>query len=98
MAFSRFFFEQIEELEKRFEAVLTQHGESSESFQAGGAELFNKYGVFNIIDQLAGGDVLKWDEVLKIECATVLIKLCMEADKKEFQRRLGEVLKKKQKK
>ena len=42
--------------------------------------MFEKYGIFNIVDQLSNGNILLWDKILNIECGTVLIKLKLEQD------------------
>lgn len=51
----------------------------------------------NIIDTLAQGDILKYDEVLKIDCRTALIKMLMEKETKEYQKRLNKIYMQKKK-
>lgn len=53
--------------------------------------MFEQFGVFNVVDALAKGDVLKWDEVLQIECATVLIKMKLDQERNKFEQRLQKV-------
>jgi hypothetical protein len=50
--------------------------------------LFDKYGVFNLLEELSGGDVTKFDTVLSMDCATLLIKLKLNQDKSEYEKRL----------
>lgn len=50
-----------------------------------GIERFNKYGMFNIVDALAKGDVLKWEQVLELDYNTVYLKLLKEKDESIFQ-------------
>ena len=40
-----------------------------------------KYGLFNIVDDLANGDPLKWDDVMRLENETTLIAMMMKADR-----------------
>jgi hypothetical protein len=58
-----------------------------ESKQAG-VQRFDKFGVMNLIDALAGGDVLKYDSVMYIEYNTIYIKLLMNKEQMLFNRRL----------
>lgn len=40
-----------------------------------------KYDIWTSIDELAGGDVLKWDSVLELNNSTLLMKYSLMADK-----------------
>lgn len=40
-----------------------------------GISMFDEFGVMNIVDTLAGGDVLKYDAILNLEYNTVFLKL-----------------------
>lgn len=63
-----------------------------------GIKRFEKYGINNTIDALAGGDMLKWEEVLLMPYGVVFMKLRMNKEKVLFQRNLRKVLENKQKK
>lgn len=43
----------------------------------------------NVLDTLAGGDLLKYDAVLQMDCRTCLVKLVMEKESRNFQKRLA---------
>lgn len=60
---------------------------SKEQRQAGIAD-FDRFGVFNTIDSLAGGDILKWGEVMKLVYNEVFLKLCMNKQQHIFQENL----------
>lgn len=45
----------------------------------------------NILDTLAGGDVLKYEAVLAMDCRTCLVKLVMEKESRNFQKRLAKI-------
>ena len=64
--------------------------------QAGINDL-NKFGVTNLIDMLAGGDVLKWDSVLKLEYSVAWLKIRMVLANNKFQRNYNKVLNEKTK-
>ncbi len=53
------------------------------------------FGLFNTVDSLANGDVLKWDDVLKLENSTVLFKMTMNARKAHFDNKYDEINKQK---
>ena len=59
--------------------------------------MFDKYGVFNILDDLSGGDVLKWDDVLNTNAQTILIKLMMNSDKRKYSKRVKRLIEAEQK-
>lgn len=40
-----------------------------------------KFGLFNVVDDLASGDVLKWEETLRLENATVMLAMQMRAQR-----------------
>jgi hypothetical protein len=56
---------------------------------------FDKFKLFNVVDSLAGGDVLKWDAVLKLDNSTVLFKMTMKAEQAHFEKRYDEINKSK---
>ena len=84
----RFFFEEANKYIKTFYDHLRDERGGNEYAILGGAELFDKYGMFNIIEELAQGDITKFDSILSIDCATALIKLKLNQDKSEYERRL----------
>jgi hypothetical protein len=51
----------------------------------------DKFGDFKTIDALAGGDVTKYDEVLKIPLNTALLKLYYSKEVNDFRERLSVV-------
>ena len=74
---------------KYFNEVLSQ--ETNNEQELAGVKVFEQFGVFNIVDALAQGDVLRWDAVLQIECATVLIKMKLDQERNKFEQRLQKV-------
>jgi len=59
------------------------------------SEKLNQFGLFNVVDSLANGNVLKWEEILKLENSTVLFKMAMVAQKAQYEHRYNEIAKKK---
>ena len=53
------------------------------------------FGLFNTVDSLASGDVLKWDDVLSLENSTVLFKMTMQARTAQFDKKYDEINRKK---
>lgn len=84
------------------EIVKNEVGELQLDYEAdhviAGIIKFEKYGVNNTIDALAGGDVLKWEEICLMPYQVVFMKLRMNKQKVLFQRNLRKVLENKQKK
>lgn len=62
--------------------------------QASGDRLV-KYGLFNIIDELAGGNILEWDRVSDLQNSTVLMKYAMMGDRSIIEKRMYEIQKSK---
>lgn len=62
--------------------------EASKEHRQAGIDDFNRFGVFNTIDSLAGGDVLKWGEIMKITYNDIFLKLCMNKQQHIFQENL----------
>ncbi len=69
---------------------------TQEQLKAGIKQL-DKYGMMNLIDSLAGGDLLKYESVLMMEYGVAFTKLRMNKDAKLFRRRYSEVIKNEQK-
>lgn len=70
---------------------------TAEQLKAGIKKL-DKYGMMNMIDALAGGDMLKYEAVLMMEYSVAFTKLRMNKDAELFRRRYAEVVKNEQKK
>ena len=60
------------------------------------AEL-DKFGHFKTVDALAGGDILKYNDVLKVSYITVVTKMQYSAEVNKYQERLAKVKKRKAK-
>lgn len=53
-----------------------------------GKNLFEPFGVLSYIDQLAGGDVTKWEEVSRLENSVALTKMQMLAAEAHYRNNL----------
>ena len=56
-----------------------------------GSERMKRFGVYNTLDSLAGGDILKWDAVLDLEYADVFTKLYMEKTKADIESEMNQL-------
>ncbi len=56
-----------------------------------GIEVFSKYGPVNTLETLAGGDVLRWEEVKGLSYDTVYIKQLLNKDRREFEKKYREL-------
>lgn len=63
-----------------------------------GIKQLDKYGMMNLIDSLAGGDILKYEAVLMMEYTVAFTKLRMNKDSELFRRRYADVMKNENKK
>ncbi len=63
--------------------------------KAAGLELFNEFGVMNTIKALAGGDILKYNEVVKLEYNLVFTHLKMNKVSKVYQENYSTILRNK---
>ena len=68
-------------------------GNDSDEIMAGISRL-EQFGEFTIIDQLAGGDILKYHDVLLMDMYTVITKLHYTKEQAEFDKRYSKVLRK----
>lgn len=76
----------IEKEEKHLKSEPT-----NEQLQAN-IEVFDKFGVMNTIRALAGDDILKYNEVTKIEYGLVFTHMVMSKEKSEFSDRYGSIM------
>lgn len=81
---------------KKLEVDKLGKGVNSDMKQAGLNKL-DVFGDFSLIDKVAGGDVLKYDQVLGLEYYVILNKLSLDLERSLFERRYNEVMIKKQK-
>ncbi len=65
--------------------------------QEAGIDVFSKYQELNDLETLSGGDVLKWNDVKAIKYSDFLMKMMMNKDAREFNKRLQEIKRSKQK-
>jgi len=59
-----------------------------------GIEGFVRFDIFNSVDMLANGNLLQWEDVLQMDYDTFFTKLCMEHEKRSFQKRYYEIINK----
>jgi len=90
-----FFFKDIQRIWKLDKVRLDSDIDIDEQ-QAGLKEL-DVFGVFKTIDSLAGGDILKYDEVLQQEYSTIVVKLTYEKAVAKYRERLMEIKQRKAK-
>lgn len=90
-AAANFIKNQLIEIEEK-ERELLKSDISYEQIRAG-IDMFNQLGVFNTIDLIAGGDVLKYDAVLKIDYNTILNKLFKLNLTAKFEKNYHEIIK-----
>lgn len=57
----------------------------------GGADKMSKFGIYNILDNLSGGDFLKWDEVLDKVFADVFVKLSKDITMSDLVRDMDQI-------
>jgi hypothetical protein len=70
------------------------HEPTSEE-QAAGLEIFAKYRAFLQFDNLAGGDITKIEAIRALPYSTCFAKMKLDADRKEYELKLNEILKRK---
>lgn len=74
-------FETILEQEK---ALIPKHTNKKWE-QVGGSKIMSKYGIYNTLDSLAKGDILKWKSIYELPYSEVFTKLLMEKDISDLQ-------------
>lgn len=76
------------------EAIHLKSTPSSEQKRAG-IDMFDEFGVMNTIDSLAGGNVLNYEKILKIDYNTIFIKQKMLKFANQFQENYTKIMSKK---
>ena len=66
----------------------------SELEKRAGIATFEKFSFYNIVDALAGKDVLKWSEVLNLTYEQFLLKQMMNKTEADYSKRYGELVEK----
>jgi len=90
----------IKYLKNQLETILANEAkmlkpEISHEQRLAGIDIFNALGYFNTIDMLAGGDVLKYEEVLNVDYNTIYSKLLHTKFSAKFEKKYHEVLNRK---
>lgn len=57
-----------------------------------GVNEMNQFGNLNVLDQLSGGDILKWEEIGKLQYAKVFDKLYKSTIENNIQKKLNKIL------
>jgi len=73
------------------ESIHLKSTPNSEQRRAG-IDMFDEFGVMNTIDSLAGGDILKYEQILKIDYNTVFIKQKMLKFANQFQENYTKIM------
>ena len=71
------------------------HKEPTYEQKKAGVDMFNDFGVMNTIKALAGGDILKYEAVTKIEYNIIFTHMAMNKVQSEFEENYRKVLKQK---
>lgn len=95
------FFQTINQINEQFEDIYrlekSLQGYTDVDLSNAGADQMNQFGDLNVIDSLAGGDILKWKEVLQLDWWDVYNKLLKDKIEQDIQRRYAEIQKNKSK-
>ncbi len=76
--------EQIEKLYMAEQSLQSRH-ENVKWIAVGGGKKMAKYGIYNTLDQLADGDILKFRQILELPYEDVFTKLKMDIEKADLQ-------------
>ena len=85
----QFFFEQAEAFNKLWNSTVV-FPEDADGKKAG-VEKLNRFGLMLVVDNLASGDLLKYNTVLDLDNNMVLMKMQLESEKAMYQDRLRKV-------
>lgn len=85
-----FFFEEIKRIHEQEAASLV--GEYTQQQKRAGIQQLEKFKHFKTIDGLAGGDVLKYEDILQTEYRTIFMKLYYDKEKSDYEDRYNDVL------
>ena len=65
-------------------------------FEVNASERLGRFGVLNVINSLADGDITKWNDILKLPYTTVFTKLKMDKERAAINRDIQAIQKRKQ--
>lgn len=82
------FFGYLNSLKRQLESIVQAEerglsgGVSNVKWEAvNGSERMQKYGMYNTLDTLSGGDITKWEQIKNLRYSEVFLKLMMDKDK-----------------
>jgi hypothetical protein len=93
LAIAGYYLKIISEFYKRAN-LKSSDNYTSEQIRAGIKE-FDKFGAFNSIDALAGGDITKWEEVVRLPMSDVVLKMKMNQQQYSYDKKYHEIINKK---
>lgn len=95
LSFILFVLDELEQIAKNELANLNSPPDFD--LQMAGIDKLDKFGVINIIDQLAGGDVTKWEDCWELSYGDAFVKLCKNNVEREIQKNYQKIIEQKHK-
>lgn len=72
------------------------HSEPDGDMQRAGIHKLNRFGILSAVDTLAGGDVLRWEIIMKQRYSRIFAKLCLNKVRSDIENDYAEIMRKKQ--
>ncbi len=83
-------YKQLDEINKK-ESIALKFNPTPEQRRAG-IDKFNQFGANNTIDALAGGDILKYEQILKIDYNTIFVKLYRSKIEHDYEKKYSKIM------
>ncbi|WP_431137468.1 hypothetical protein [Psychroserpens mesophilus] len=82
---------QLEQISKAEASSLTSEHTNIKWEQVNGSERLQKFGIYNTLDALADGDILKYDAIMNLEYSEVFTKLLMNKTNSDLQHEMQNI-------
>lgn len=83
--------EQLEVINQAELNSLTSDHTNMKWEQVNGTERLQRFGIYNILDSLSGGNILKWDAIMELQYADVFTKLLMDKTQNDLQHEMQNI-------
>ncbi|WP_339875200.1 hypothetical protein [Olleya marilimosa] len=83
--------EQLERIQKAEASSLVSDNTNIKWETVNGSERMAKFGIYNTLDALSDGDILKWDAILELKFSDVFMKLLLNKTKNDLESEMNNI-------
>ncbi len=83
--------EQLTRLMEAEENALASNNTDFKWEAVDGSAKMQKFGIYNVLDTISDGDILKWESIMELEYSEVFLKLLMNKTKRDIQTEMNNI-------